>query len=71
MLQSFCTRTIEFTITSPNGEVYRPDIVYITANTPDAARQQVENEVENRMGKYYTYKVKISMQNEEEQLALF
>ncbi|MGH1049382.1 hypothetical protein [Bacillus mycoides] len=48
-----------------------PDIVYITANTPDAAIQQVENEIKNRMGKYYTYKVKISMQNEEEQLALF
>jgi hypothetical protein len=62
---------IEFTITSPNGDVYRPDIVYITANTPDAAIQQVENEIENRMGKYYTFNVKISMQNEEEQLALF
>ncbi|KXY46874.1 hypothetical protein MHB70_30085 [Bacillus sp. FSL M7-1020] len=62
---------IEFTITSPNGEVYQPDIVYITANTPDVAIQQVENEIENRMGKYYTYKVKICMQNEEEQLSLF
>lgn len=62
---------IEFTIISPNGEVYEPNIVYITANTPDAAIQQVENEIVNRMGKYYTYKVKISISNEEEQLSLF
>ncbi|HDW3057971.1 hypothetical protein [Bacillus thuringiensis] len=62
---------VEFTIKSPNGEVYEPDIVYITANTPDAAIEQVEKEIESRMGKYYTYKVKISIQNEEKQLTLF
>ncbi|HFJ9350277.1 hypothetical protein [Bacillus cereus] len=62
---------VEFTIKSPNGEVYEPDIVYITANTPDAAIEQVEKEIESRMGKYYTYKVKISIQNEEKQLSLF
>ncbi|ARJ25851.1 hypothetical protein B7492_32985 (plasmid) [Bacillus mycoides] len=62
---------IEYTIISPNGEVYEPNIVYITANTPDAAIQQVENEIVNRMGKYYIYKVKISISNEEEQLSLF
>ncbi|MDY7519230.1 hypothetical protein P4V74_30075 [Bacillus thuringiensis] len=62
---------IEFTIISPNGEVYEPDVVYITANTPDAAIKQVENEIKNRMGKHYTYKVKISISNEEEQLSLF
>ncbi len=62
---------VEFTIISPNCEVYEPDIVYITANTPDAAIKQVEKEIESRMGKYYTYKVKINIQNEEEQLSLF
>ncbi|PFS32654.1 DUF493 family protein [Bacillus thuringiensis] len=62
---------VEFTIISPNSEVYEPDIVYITANTPDIAIKQVEKEIESRMGKYYTYKVKISIQNEEEQLSLF
>jgi hypothetical protein len=62
---------VEFTIISPNSEVYEPDIVYITANTPDAAIKQVKKEIESRMGKYYTYKVKISIQNEEEQLSLF
>ncbi|HFK1786282.1 TPA: hypothetical protein ACGXP4_005513 [Bacillus cereus] len=62
---------IEFTIISPNGEVYEPNVVYITANKPDVAIQQVENEIKNRMGNHYTYKVEISTQNEEEQLSLF
>ncbi|MGG3043108.1 hypothetical protein ABEO76_07965 [Bacillus anthracis] len=62
---------VEFTIISPNGEVYEPDVVYITANTLDAAIKQMENEIKNRMGKHYTYKVKISIQNEEEQLSFF
>lgn len=62
---------IEFTIISPNGEVYEPDIVYITAITPDAAIKQVENEIEHRMGKYYTYRVKMSKPIEDEQLSLF
>lgn len=62
---------VEFTIISPNSEEYEPDIVYITANTPDAAIKQVENEIKNRMGNHYTYKVKIGIQNEEEQLSLF
>lgn len=62
---------VEFIIISPNSEVYEPDIVYITANTPDSAIKQVEKEIESRMGKYYKYKVKISIQNEEEQLSLF
>ncbi|PEU10660.1 MULTISPECIES: hypothetical protein [unclassified Bacillus (in: firmicutes)] len=62
---------VEFTIISPNSEVYEPGIVYITANTPDAAIQQVENEIESRMGKHYTYKVKISIPTDDEQLSLF
>ncbi|MBG9539426.1 hypothetical protein ABE42_15225 [Bacillus thuringiensis] len=56
---------IEFTIISPNGEVYEPAI------TPDAAIKQVENEIEHRMGKYYTYRVKMSKPIEDEQLSLF
>ncbi|MGH0944835.1 hypothetical protein ACQVTS_27250 [Bacillus mycoides] len=62
---------VEFTIISPNSEVYEPDIVYITANTPDAAIKQVENEIENSMGNHYTYKVKISIPTNDEQLSLF
>lgn len=62
---------IEFTIISPNGEVYRPDTIYITANTPDAAIEQVENEIANRMGKHYTYIVKICIPTDDEQLSLF
>ncbi|MED3541729.1 hypothetical protein ABEX53_29635 [Bacillus toyonensis] len=62
---------IEFTITSPNGELYRSNIIYITASTPDAAIQQVENEIKHRMGKYYTYRVKISIPSDDEQLSLF
>ncbi|EJR90780.1 hypothetical protein IKE_05637 [Bacillus cereus VD196] len=62
---------VKFTIISPNGEVYEPNLVYVTANSPDAAIQQVENEIENRMGKHYKYKVKISMSTNNEQLSLF
>lgn len=62
---------VEFTIISPNGEVYEPDLVYITASTPDAAIQQVESEIEHRMGKYYSYRVKINVSTEDEQLSLF
>ncbi|EOO24787.1 hypothetical protein IIU_06607 [Bacillus cereus VD133] len=62
---------VEFTIISPNGEVYESDLVYITASTPDAAIQQVESEIEHRMGKYYSYRVKINMPSDDEQLSLF
>ncbi|OUB31539.1 hypothetical protein BK708_08035 [Bacillus thuringiensis serovar yunnanensis] len=62
---------VEFTIISPNGEVYEPDLVYITANTPIDAIQQVENEIEHRMGKYCSYRVKINVPTEDEQLSLF
>ncbi|CUB55446.1 hypothetical protein BN2127_JRS10_03245 [Bacillus subtilis] len=62
---------VEFAIISSNSKVYEPDIVYITANTPDDTIKQVKKEIESRIGKYYTYKVKISIQNEEEQFSLF
>ncbi|EPC8411485.1 MULTISPECIES: hypothetical protein [Bacillus] len=62
---------VEFTIISPNGEVYEPDLVYVTANTPNDAIQQVESEIEHRMGKYYKYRVTINVLSEDEQLSLF
>ncbi|PEP88913.1 hypothetical protein [Bacillus toyonensis] len=62
---------VEFTIISPNGEVYKPDIVYVSEKSPEDAVKQVENEIKQRMGKWYTYKVEVVMPNKEEQLSLF